>query len=251
MELLRAKLSGAGYMVETAQDGVSGLNLIRKNKYDLILLDMLLPGMTGFEILEKMKAEGLLPKMPVLIISNSGQTIELERALQLGARDYLIKVNFDPQEVLSRVQNILKRQEDAASGSPRAGEENISVSGARGILIVEDDLLLVGLLEPRFSDHGFRVHKALDADQAGRVLDANPIDVILLDIVLPGADGFTFLKGLKQDARRRAIPVIIISNLGQREEIDKGMRLGAADYIIKADSSPTEIVQKVEKILKK
>lgn len=251
MELLRAKLSGAGYAVETARDGVSGFDLIKKIKPDLILLDMLLPGMTGFEILEKMKAEGLLPKMPVLIISNSGQTIELERALQLGARDYLIKVNFDPQEVLSRVQNILKRQEDAASGSPRAGEENISVSGARGILIVEDDLLLVGLLEPRFSDHGFKVHKALDADQAGRVLDANPIDVILLDIVLPGADGFTFLKGLKQDARRRAIPVIIISNLGQREEIDKGMRLGAADYIIKADSSPTEIVQKVEKILKK
>lgn len=251
MELLRAKLTGAGYAVEAARDGISGFELIKKTKYDLILLDMLLPGMNGFEILEKMKAEGLLPATPVLIVSNSGQSIELERALQLGVRDYLIKVNFDPQEVLSRVQNILRRQEDAdILGSPASAVGNAEAD-KRSVLIVEDDLLLVGLLEPRFSDRGYRVYKALDADQARRALETNPVDIILLDIILPGMEGFTFLAELKKDARWQAIPVVIISNLSQREETEKGMRLGAADYIIKADSSPLDIVKKVEVILNK
>mgnify|MGYP001607795151 CR=1 FL=1 len=94
LELLRTKLQNAGITVHTAQDGVAGLWLIKDIKPDLVLLDMLLPSMNGLQILEKMKEEGILPAMPVFIISNSGQPVEIERAMELGVRDYLIKVNF-------------------------------------------------------------------------------------------------------------------------------------------------------------
>ncbi len=251
LELLREKLVDAGYEVAVAKDGISGLTLIRETKPDLVLLDMVLPGLSGFEILEKMKEEGLLPALPVLIISNSGQPIELERVLHLGVRDYLIKVNFDPHEVLTRVRNLLQVEGEANKKSVAAstlpGGES---TGGRRILIVEDDLLLVGLLERKFLEEGYRVYKALDADQAKRVLEANQADAILLDMVLPGMDGFTLLRQLKEDARWKEIPVVVISNLGQQEEIEKGLRLGAADYIVKANISPAEIVQKVEGVLK-
>lgn len=251
LELLRGRLVAAGYEVATAQDGISGFALIKETHPDLVLLDMVLPGLSGFQVLQKMKEENLLPATPVLIISNSGQAIELERALQLGVRDYLIKVNFDPHEVLMRVENILRAEKQGVSHAP--GRENASGPGpgpGRTILLVEDDFLLVGLLEQRFLEAGYRVAKAVDAAQARRVLETGAIDAVLLDMVLPGMDGFSFLTEMKKHERWRAIPVVVISNLGQQEEIEKGIRLGAADYLVKANISPLDIVQKVEHLLK-
>ena len=254
LELLRGRLIAAGYEVATAADGVSGLALIRETRPDLVLLDMLLPGLSGFKILEKMKEEGLLPATPVLILSNSGQPIELERALQMGVRDALIKVNFDPHEVLMRVENIL-RAEGRTEAPAGVGVKTPSPSLAKGwagrtILIVEDDFLLVGLLERKFLEEGYRVVKAVDAGEARRALETGGIDAVLLDMVLPGMDGFSFLEEMKRNAAWRTIPVAVISNLGQQEEVEKGIRMGAAEYLIKANISPADIVQKVEEMLK-
>lgn len=108
VDLLVKKLKDAGYLVKVAKDGISGLALIRKVKPDLVLLDMLLPVLNGFGVLEKLSAEKFLPKLPVMVISNTGQPIEIERVNKLGVRDYLIKVNFDPTELLIKVNHILK-----------------------------------------------------------------------------------------------------------------------------------------------
>lgn len=245
LELLRNKLETAGFSVDVANDGINGLELIKTAHPDLVLLDMMLPGLNGFEILEKMKEIGLLPAIPVLIISNSGQPIETERAVELGVRDYLIKVNFDPQEVLVRVNALLEAEKN---GVPlRTGASGGQSRGT--ILIVEDDVLLQELLDRRFLQEGFTSVKALDADQARRILAGSLPDVILLDLVLPGMDGFVFLEELKRGEKTARIPVVIISNLGQKEEIEKGLARGAADYIVKANMSPAEIVKKVAILL--
>ncbi len=242
LELLRAKLQSAGIIVYTARDGIAGLQLIKEIKPDLVLLDMLLPGMNGLRVLEGMHAAGLLPAMPVFIISNSGQPVELARAMELGVRDYLIKVNFDPGEILNRVRAIL------GAASPQHTEDG-SVSGKR-ILVIEDDILLSDLLERKLAADGYGVLRAFDADQARRAIAKERIDAVLLDLVLPGSDGFSLLGEIKRDERVKHVPVVIISNLGQEEEVDKGMRMGATDYIVKANISPAQIVKKIVEILK-
>ncbi len=108
VDLLTKKLEDAGYLVKVAKDGRSGLNLIRKAKPDLVLLDMMLPILDGFGVLEKLAAEKLLPALPVVVVSNSGQPIEIERIKKLGVRDYLIKINFDPKELLVKINLVLK-----------------------------------------------------------------------------------------------------------------------------------------------
>jgi len=239
LELLRNKLETAGFSVDVAHDGINGLELIKSAHPDLVLLDMMLPGLNGFEILEKMKEIGLLPAMPVLIMSNSGQPIETERAVALGVRDYLIKVNFDPQEVLARVGALLEAEKNSAPAVSSA----VRMPSHGDILIVEDDVLLQELLDRRFVQEGFAPVKALDADQARRILQGSVPDVILLDLVLPGTDGFVFLEELKRGEKTAHIPVVIISNLGQKEEIEK--------KIVKANMSPAEIVKKVAMLLAK
>ena len=90
----------------------------------------------------------------------------------------------------------------------------------------------------------------MNAREARKILKDEKIDLILLDIILPDVDGFQLLDEFKKDDATKDIPVIIVSNLGQKEEIEKGKERGAVDYIIKSNTIPGEILKKVENILK-
>lgn len=101
--LLQKKLAQQGYEIFLAVDGKKGLVKMKEKKPDLVLLDIIMPEMNGFEVLEKMVKDDKLKNIPVIIISNSGQPIEIERAQKLGVKDWLIKTEFDPQEVIDKV----------------------------------------------------------------------------------------------------------------------------------------------------
>lgn len=102
--LLQKKLIQEGFEVSTAKDGEEGLAKIRSVRPDLILLDIVMPKLGGFEVLEAMAKDESIKGMPVIVISNSGQPVEINRALALGAKDYLVKVDFTPQDVLGKVK---------------------------------------------------------------------------------------------------------------------------------------------------
>jgi DNA-binding response OmpR family regulator len=106
-DLLEKKLKEEGYEVSLAPNGEAGLSILRKEKFDLILLDIIMPKMGGFEVLKEMNKDSQLKKIPVIVISNSGQPVEISRALELGVKDYLIKTQFDPQEVVEKVKKQL------------------------------------------------------------------------------------------------------------------------------------------------
>lgn len=107
--LLKRKLEENGYEVTAAFDGEEGLRIMKKQKPDLVLLDIVMPKMGGFEVMEEMNKlpELSLKSLPVIIVSNSGQPVEIGRAQKLGIRDYLIKTQFDSQEVVDKVKKIL------------------------------------------------------------------------------------------------------------------------------------------------
>jgi len=117
------------------------------------------------------------------------------------------------------------------------------------ILIVEDDTFLAGIYANKFEKEGFEVALATDGEMALKLAKKEAPHIILLDILLPKLDGFEVLEKLKSDAGTKAIPVILLTNLGQKEDVDKGLKLGAADYLIKAHFMPAETVEKVKKVL--
>ena len=119
------------------------------------------------------------------------------------------------------------------------------------VLVVEDDDFLRGIITRRLTKEGFNVSEAIDGKQAVRKIKELKPDIVLLDLILPELDGFGVLSEIKHDPRSSSIPVIILSNLGQAEDVEKGLKLGAADFLIKANFTPAEIVEKVKDILKK
>lgn len=245
LKVIAKKLEVENYQVQTAMDGQEGLEKIKENAPDLILLDILMPRVDGFEVLENLNKNSELAKIPVIIISNSGQPVEIERAMSLGVKDYLIKAEFDPEEVVAKVKNVLGKTKEKNSGNGKGPE------GSKNILIIEDDQLLRSLCGKKFLMEGFNVDMAIDSQQGLDKIIKNKPDMVLLDLVLPGMSGFEILKTVKSNPDKKIAdtPIIILSNLGQESDIQKGKDLGAADYLIKATTTTDEIVDKVKSIL--
>ena len=118
------------------------------------------------------------------------------------------------------------------------------------ILIIEDDKSLVNLIEQAFDSQNFDIILAIDAEEG---LDKAVLEqpaIIILDILLPGKTGFECLEKLKENSKTKKIPVVILSNLGQDQEIREGLKLGAVDYLVKADFTIDEVTKKILKHIK-
>lgn len=104
INLLKKKLTKEGYEVLVARNGSEGLKLMKDILPDIILLDIEMPQVGGLEVMEEIAKDQGLNKIPILVISNSGQPIELDKARELGAKDWLIKTEFHPQEVVEKIK---------------------------------------------------------------------------------------------------------------------------------------------------
>ena len=117
------------------------------------------------------------------------------------------------------------------------------------ILIVEDDVFLADLYKTKFILEGFKVTVAYDGEKGWELALKTLPDIILLDLVLPKLSGFEILKELKRNNKTRDIPVILLTNLSQKADVEKGLKLGADDYLIKAHFMPSEVVEKIKKLV--
>jgi DNA-binding response OmpR family regulator len=117
------------------------------------------------------------------------------------------------------------------------------------VLIVEDDIFLRDLLAQRLNKENLHLIHATDGESAVTLALSEDPDIILLDINLPGMNGFEALEKIKEDAKASLTPVIFLSNFGHQEYIDKGRELGAVDFLVKADNSLDQIVDRIKSVL--
>jgi DNA-binding response OmpR family regulator len=128
-------------------------------------------------------------------------------------------------------------------------EAKVKSDQPRRILLAEDDRFLRKAAETTLKQQGYTVITAADGEEALRVARSEPLDLILLDLIMPKLNGFQVLNALKKDAPTAHVPVIILSNLGQERDVQQAMEAGATAYFIKADLSLHALVQRVEEAL--
>ena len=119
------------------------------------------------------------------------------------------------------------------------------------ILIIEDDKFLLSLILEKFVQLGFDAEVAADGEDGLNKIVNNKYDLVLLDMILPKMDGFKILEEVKKNQSLKNLPIIVASNLYDKNDIDRAISLGAADYIIKAYNSPENIVDRVKAFLQK
>ncbi len=115
----------------------------------------------------------------------------------------------------------------------------------RTILVVEDTELLRRIYSDKLAQDGYGVLSAGDGLEALNLLRANKVDLVLLDLIMPRMSGIEALEAMKADPRTRDIPVIILSNLGQESDVERGLAMGAVDYLVKNEARPADVADKI------
>lgn len=245
-EIINKKLSLEGYSVTLAADGQQGVDMAMKNIPDLILLDLMMPKMNGFEVIETLKNYDATKGIPIIVISNSGQQTEIERVVSIGIKDYIIKAQFSPDDVIEKVKKYLNEEYEEGKGVQKTTiHKNIK------ILLAEDDQFLSSLVAQRLSKEGYKVINATDGASVIKIFEENTPDLVLMDIIMPEMNGMEVLKNIKSQDKYKNTIVIIFSNLGQDHEIEEAMKAGADDFLVKVNFTLKEVVEKIQSHLKK
>lgn len=255
-ELLEEKFKLEGFDVITAADGEAGLALIRNAKPEVVLLDIVMPKRNGYDVLQALKADPT-PMPKVIIISNSGQPVEIDKAISFGAQDFIVKAQIEPADVVAKVRKVLADSSTQgtvpSSAQPSVQPMPVATNDGIRLLLVEDDQFLRDLMHTKLSRENFTVTVAVDGNQGLQHIQAQRPDIVLLDVILPGIDGFRVLEMVRKDHDPviAKTPIILLSNLGQDSDVAKGKELGATDYLIKSNLTIDEIITKVRTVLGK
>jgi DNA-binding response OmpR family regulator len=118
------------------------------------------------------------------------------------------------------------------------------------VLIIEDDSYISDMYKIKFESENFETVVANNGIEGIKFLEKDVPDIILLDVVMPKVDGFSVLKKIKKNPKLDKIPVVLLTNLSQKENVERGFELGASSYIIKAHFTPSEVVEKIKEVLK-
>lgn len=228
VNLLQLYLEAEGYSVTGACNGETALQLAVELQPAVILLDILMPGLDGFMVLEKLKANVATQDIPVVIVS---ALAEQEKGLSLGAVDYLTKP-IDRQRLLQSVSQLTRLKS-------REGK-------FPAVFIVDDDKELVDLVRIHLLMGGnFRVTCAYNGREAIEKMKKQSPDLIILDILMPEMDGFEVIEALKSNPLTRHIPVIILTAKDLTEKEREALQLGTTRYLTKTLFSKEDLLAEV------
>jgi putative two-component system response regulator len=230
--LLSKELEKVGARVVQAEHGRQGLDIALSKAFDLVISDVEMPQMDGFALCEALKSRPNTRGVPVILLSSLDGDADVEKGFRAGAAAYVSK--SDAREQLHEtIQRVL---------------EEFSFHRTRRILVVDDSLTIRTLVKKALEEAGFQVLTAEDGRGAVNLVRAQPPDLILSDIDMPGMDGVELCKTLHADPELAAIPFVIMSANSGRAIMRRMLQWGANAYLVKPFNLE-QVVILVEKLL--
>jgi DNA-binding response OmpR family regulator len=229
-ELLRLYLEGAGCRVEMAWDGEEGIAKACQLHPALIILDLLLPKIDGWDLLARLKGDATTREIPVVIVS-----IEEERGkgFALGTADYLVKP-VSREELVNALERV---------GLKRRPREVVT------ILAIDDDPMALELVDAILSGEGFRVLKAYGGEEGLAVARREMPSLVILDLLMPEVDGFAVVERLRADAATAAMPIVILTSMHLSADEKARLNGQIASLARKGEFSRAAFIELIERLL--
>jgi two-component system cell cycle response regulator len=242
LRLLEAKLLNEYYEVAVAASGQEALNTVQRWMPDVVLLDVMMPGMDGYEVCRRLKAQPSTAHIPVVMVTALTDQVERVRGLEAGADDFLSKP-VDDATLFARLRALLRMKQVLDAWRLRAetardlGFEpppgpSPSVAGARALIVNEDAGEAEALSEVLKVD-GIEVATCADPAEAWDILLDGQHDVVLLSLSLDGGDALRLASRLRAQATTRDVPVVLVADAAQKGLVLRGFDLGANDHVLR------------------
>jgi two-component system, cell cycle response regulator len=245
-ELFRRRLERKGYAVIAAEDGAGAVALTKSEKPDLVLMDLGLPDIDGWEATRRIKADPATTAIPVLVLSAHATTEAREQAFAAGCVEFETKpVNWEVlfKKIEDAIQKALERGRAAAlpdpgltgvvAAPPPRRASAPEPGPPKQILVVEDNDANRAMLCRRLNKHGYATTEAADGQEALDAVRSRRFDLVLCDIMMPGVDGFEVLRQMRTDPDLQTVPVIMVSALDEMAGVVRCIEMGAEDYLHK------------------
>ncbi len=229
---LTKQLEKLRVVVTQAPDGVEGLRIARSSNVDLVITDIDMPRMDGFELCERLKKSPETRSIPVIILSSSEDERSIERGFKVGAAAYVAKARAST-ELQDRIQQVFDMG---------------AMLQSRSLLIVDDSNFIRQMLTENFLQASFQVMAASNGKEALELLRHRKPDLILSDLDMPEMDGYTFCKIVHSDKGLSNIPFIVMSTVSDRSLMRRMIQSGASGFLVKP-FNVDQVVITIEKFL--
>ncbi len=257
LELMNYLLKAFGYATVTAVDGQAGVELARTEDCELILCDIQLPGIDGFEVARRLKQDERLGTIPVVAITALAMVGDRERALGAGFDGYIAKP-INPETFVASVEAFLKPGERRPRKQPPAAANEPPLDGGvkapatiRGTILVVDNVQAnLELAQSIFEPSGFRVMLADNVSVAMAMARRARPDVVLSDVNMPESTGFELARQMKSDPELQSVPVVLISATLPRDVSPKAARAAGATKFLRRPIDPMLLLREVESCLR-
>jgi DNA-binding response OmpR family regulator len=241
-------LKSEGYTIIITENGDEAIKDMQLEMPDLAIIDLVLPGKSGYDVLTEKTLDRLITKIPVLVVSNYGSTVEIKKIPSTPSiKDYIIRAHIEPEEIVKKISGIFGHIYNPSKGNSPVSRPQ---SAHKKILWIEDDKFLRSILVKKFESSGHTVLKAENGEEAMSILTTETPDIIVIDILLPGINGFDILQKIKANEKLNNIPIIILSNINKPSDVEKAKTLGAQKFLVKSSVSLNEIILEIEQLTK-
>jgi|SRR5215472_10926746 len=251
LELMAYLLEAYGHEVDSAPDGAKGFEKAMAGDFDLILADILMPVMDGFEFVRRLKADGRNGTTPVVAVTALAMVGDRDRVLAAGFDGYIAKP-IDPKSFVSAIDGYLSSNAKSDRSVHQSGT-TVDVAPAepsgRVILVVDDVPANIALVEAALKPSGHRIVRARSVAEALGAAESDVPDLIICDVHMPEAGGFELIRTVKQSQRLGAVPFIFLSST-YWHDLDKsyGISLGAAKFLTRP-IDPRQLLHEVDELL--
>ena len=261
VKLLTAQLEGNNYDIIQAFSGKQAIDKAFAQQPDLILLDVMMPDLDGYAVTHQLKKDHRTSAIPIILITALNGTDDKIQGLEMGAEEFLNKP-VSKTEMIARVKSMLRLRRYQEQLTIRSQSEAIfSESSNRPIvmerqrelpkvLLVDDDQKDVKIIRNYLDDQPYEVITAYDGEEALALALNENIDLILLDILLPGTDGFEICNQMKQMDETKNIQIVLTTSLSDLESRIKGVEMGADDFLVKPINN-RELLVRINALLRK
>jgi two-component system cell cycle response regulator len=260
VKLLEARLTAEYFEVRTARSGPEALHICARERADVVLLDVMMPGMDGFEVCRRLKAEPRTQHIPVIMVTALDQPSDRVKGLEAGADDFLTKP-VDDIALITRVKNLARLKMLTDEMLMRAStEEQMGFAATLGvrldqlgrggrILLVEDrDRSAERIVEALKEEH--HVERETDPSRALLQLPDGNFDLMIVSLSLEHADGLRLCSQVRSLDRTRHFPIMIIIEPGDDAKLLRGLDMGVNDYIVRP-VDPNELLARVRTQVKR
>ncbi|HEX7586015.1 MAG TPA: response regulator [Patescibacteria group bacterium] len=251
-EIYQKKFTDAGFEVSAVTAGDQVLSLAKAEKVDIILLDLIMPKMDGFEVIRRLRDGSYDPNIKIIVTSNLSSREDQDKALKLGANGFVAKSDYSPSELVDQVKRLTnqyseqKKNEAKLNGS---GGESKMKGKKKRILMIEDEEIIIDMFGEKLKQDGYDVVFARNGAWGVKEALKGNFDLYIIDMMMPAMTGEEMVTRLKMEEETKDVPTIMLSASVEDQYVRKMEELGISVFFGKTQITPSELSNKVEELL--